>query len=188
MQTYNPENLLNYNPLEDPDFIDFEPQSSKVTEKPNNFSAVASNSRAKKPENRKESARWKQERKRLDHQRFRQRRNAALARLNKVLDKVIGVRQRSLVEAITNAADYINMTEEQRQENTDWLLSNALKQTLYSLKPIANMIFGKKSRSNKDLLVSMLRIGELVLSNTKLTEFFIKSFTRIDKNKPNVKV
>lgn len=188
MQTYNPENLLNYNPLEDPDFIDFEPQSSKVTEKPNNFSAVASNSRAKKPENRKESARWKQERKRLDHAHFRQRRNAALARLNKILDKIFGVRQRSLVESIINAADYLDQTETQRQENTDWLLSTELKRTLYSMKPIANVIFGKKHRGNKDLLVSMLRIGELVLSNTKLTEFFIKSFTQIDKNKPNVKV
>ena len=64
----------------------------------------------------------------------------------------------------------------QRQENTDFLLSCARKKIFYSLKNAVNFIFGKKSRNNQEILVSIRDIVEFIVQNRTLLKLFAKKF------------
>ena len=150
MEIFNPENNLDYNPLEDPEFLDLcQPMNpindqhvadiynqplnlmnngvlneenretnpsnshrlSKVTPPDIQVEPIASNSRSQ-PENRTESEKWRKDRKRFDHAKYRIRKNDAVAKLNLVLDNLCGKQKRTLIEALHAAAQHLGASEE----------------------------------------------------------------------------
>lgn len=149
MEIFNPENTIDYNPLEDPSFLDVcQPMDpinvsdiynqplnlmddgmlngeNRETNPPNSHvlsqvtppdiqggSITSSNATSSRPENRTESIKWRRERKRYDHEKYRIRKNEAVAKLNSVLDKLLGKQKRTLIEALHAAAQHLGASEE----------------------------------------------------------------------------
>ena len=73
----------------------------------------------------------------------------------------------------------INFSRE-RQENTEFLLSIARKKIIYSLKNVVNIIYGKKSRNNKEILVLIQNICEFIINDNNLLRLFVKRFKKLD--------
>ena len=73
----------------------------------------------------------------------------------------------------------INFSRE-RQENTEFLLSIARKKIIYSLKNVVNIIYGKKSRNNKEILVLIQNICEFIINDKNLLRLFVKRFKKLD--------
>jgi len=68
----------------------------------------------------------------------------------------------------------------ERQENTEFLLSIARKKIIYSLKNVVNIIYGKKSRNNKEILVLIQNMCEFIINDKNLLRLFVKRFKKLD--------